>query len=245
MDTGSIHTRNLAGQVAVVTGASSGIGLAIAKELRALGLQLVLTARSEDRIGPICSELGAAMLVADITDATVPDRLLATALERFGRCDVVVNNAGSIEVGPIGSIDVDKVCSMVRVNVEAAFRVAYTFIKHFAKQGHGHVINVSSVMGTKVRPTAGAYSGTKFAIEALSEALRMEVAGTGVSVTCVEPGIVLTELHRDWPVHPTVGMNIPHPLMPEDVARCVSFVLTQPPHVRIPRLMILPGEHQI
>jgi hypothetical protein len=98
------------GQVAVVTGASSGIGLAIAKELRALGLQLVLTARSEDRIGPICSELGAAMLVADITDATVPDRLLATALERFGRCDVVVNNAGSIEVGPIESIDVDKVC---------------------------------------------------------------------------------------------------------------------------------------
>ena len=235
----------LAGQVAVVTGASSGIGLAVAKELHALGLRLVLTARSEERLSPICSELQAQALVADITDATVPQRLLATALERFGRCDVVINNAGSIEVGPIESIDVDKVCSMVRVNVEAAFRVAYTFIKHFAKQGRGHLINVSSVMGTKVRATAGAYSGTKFAIEALSEGLRMEVAGTGVCVTCLEPGLVRTEMHRDWPVHPAVGMNIPHPLMPEDVARCVSFVLAQPAHVRIPRLMILPSEHQI
>ena len=240
-----MHAGSLAGQVAVVTGASSGIGLAVAKELRALGLQLVLTARAEERLRAICSDLGAQGLVADITDATVPQRLLATALERFGRCDVVINNAGSIEVGPIESIDIDKVCSMVRVNVEAAFRVAYTFIRHFAKQGRGHVINVSSVMGTKVRPTAGAYSGTKYAIEALSEGLRMEVAGTGVSVTCIEPGIVLTELHRDWPVHPTVGMNVPHPLMPEDVARCVGFILAQPAHVRIPRLMVLPGEHQI
>src|SRR3954464_7542059 len=133
-----MHTGSLAGQVAVVTGASSGIGLAVARELRALGLQLVLTARSEERLRPVCSELQAEALVADIADATVPQRLLATALERFGRCDVVINNAGSIEVGPIDTIDIDKVCSMVRVNVEAAFRVAYTFIKHFAKQGRGH-----------------------------------------------------------------------------------------------------------
>ena len=238
-------TVSLAEQVAVVSGASSGIGLAVARELRSLGLQLVLTARSEERLRPICTELEAEMLVADIADPSVPQTLLATALARFGRCDVVINNAGSIEVGPIESINVDKVCSMVRVNVEAAFRVAYTFMKHFVKQGSGHLINVSSVMGTKVRPTAGAYSGTKFAIEALSEALRMEIAGTGVCVSCVEPGVVLTELHRDWPVHPTVGMNIPNPLMPEDVARCIGFILKQPAHVRIPRLMVLPGEHQI
>ena len=131
------------------------------------------------------------------------------------------------------------------MNVEAAFRVAYTFIKHFARQSHGDLINVSSVMGTKVRTTAGAYSGTKFAIEALSEALRMEVAGTGVAVTCIEPGLVMTGLHRDWPVHPTESMNVPHPLQPEDIARCVAFVLTQPDHVRIPRVMVLPAEHPI
>jgi hypothetical protein len=105
-------TNSLTAQVAVVTGASSGIGLAVARELRTLGLRLVLTARSEDRLSQICSELGAATLVADITDATVPQRLLATALASFGRCDVVVNNAGAIEVGPIESIDIDNVCSM-------------------------------------------------------------------------------------------------------------------------------------
>jgi NADP-dependent 3-hydroxy acid dehydrogenase YdfG len=232
-------------RVAVVTGATSGIGLGVARELRRLGMRLVLTGRSEEKLSPICHELGAESVAADITDPVVPERLLRAALDRFGRCDAIVNNAGAIEVGPIGSIDIDKVCAMVRVNVEAAFRVAYTFIRHFARENFGHVINVTSVMGTKVRPTAGAYSGTKFAMEALAEALRMEVAGTGVSVTCIEPGIVMTELHRGWPVHPTVGWNIPHPLTPEDVARCVSFILAQPAHVRIPRLMILPGEHQI
>lgn len=240
-----MSTSTLSGRVAVVTGASSGIGLAVARELHALGLKLVLTARSEERLGRISSKLAAATVAADITEASVPDRLLATALERYGRCDVVVNNAGSIEVGPIESIDIDGVCSMVRVNVEAAYRVAYTFIRHFVKRGSGHVINMSSVMGTKVRPTAGAYAGTKYAVEALSEALRMEVAGTKVAVTCIEPGLVMTELHRNWPVHPTVGMKVPHPLAPEDVARCVSFALTQPPNVRIPRLMVLPSEHQI
>ena len=178
MGQASMSTSTLTEQVAVVTGASSGIGLAVARELRALGLRLVLTARSDDRLNEISGELGAATLAADITGSTVPEGLLATALARYGRCDVVVNNAGAIEVGPIESIDIDKVCSMVRVNVEAAYRVAYTFIRHFVEQGFGHVINASSVMGTKVRPTAGVYSGTKFAIEALSEALRMEVAGT-------------------------------------------------------------------
>jgi NADP-dependent 3-hydroxy acid dehydrogenase YdfG len=240
-----MDANDLSGQVGVITGASSGIGLGIARELRARGVRLVLSARDPMRLSPLAAELGAPTLIADITDPAVPERLLALALDHYGRCDLVINNAGTIEVGPISSIDIDQVCAMVRVNVEAAYRVAYTFIRHFAAQNSGHVINLSSVMGTKVRPTAGAYAGTKFAIEALSEALRMEIAGTGVAVTCIEPGIVATGLHRNWPVHPTVGMNIPHPLSPEDVARCVTFVLTQPAHARIPRLMILPGEHQI
>lgn len=118
-------------------------------------------------------------------------------------------------------------------------------MQHFVERNEGHLINVSSVLGTKVRPTAGAYAGTKHAIEALSEALRMEVAATPVRVSCIEPGLVATQLHRDWGVHPTESMGISEPLQPEDVARCVAFMLTQPAHVRIPRMMVLPAEHEV
>lgn len=236
---------NLTGQVAVITGATSGIGLAVARELRTHGVQLVLTGRAGEKLKALKDELGAEIVIGDILAPELPRQLLETALGVFGRCDIVLNNAGTIEVGSVQAIDIEKVCTMVRVNVEAAFRVAYTFVRHFQAQGSGHLINISSVMGTKVRSTAGAYAGTKYAIEALSEALRMELAGSEVQVTCIEPGLVMTELHRDWPVHPTEGMGIQHPLQPDDVARCVTFVLTQPSHVRIPRLMVLPSDHVI
>jgi len=111
--------------------------------------------------------------------------------------------------------------------------------------GAGHLVNTSSILGTKTRPTVGAYAGTKYAIEALSESLRMELAGSDVKVSCVEPGVVMTELHADWAEHPTKMFGIKAPLVPEDIARCVRFILEQPGHVRIPRMMVLPGEHAI
>ena len=235
----------LQGKAAIVTGASSGIGQAVARELATLGAKVLVTARREQRLSELAEQIGALPVVGDIVDPALPDRLIETACRELGDVDIVVNNAGVIEVGPIATIDIERVCAMVRVNVEAAFRLAYCALRHFQQRGRGHLINVSSVMGTKVRPTAGAYSGTKHALEALSEALRMEVAKTDIQVSCVEPGVVLTELHQRWPVHPTESMEIPHPLQPEDVARCVRFLLTQPSHVRIPRLMVLPGEHVI
>jgi NADP-dependent 3-hydroxy acid dehydrogenase YdfG len=237
--------QDLSGLVAVITGASSGIGEAAARDLAGAGVRLVLTARSADKLSALAAELNAVAVLGDITGATLPDRLLAQALDSYGRCDIALNNAGIIEVGPIQSIDIDKVCSMVRINVEAAYRVAYVFARHFLKANRGHLVNISSVMGTKVRPTAGAYSGTKYAIEALSEALRMELAGTPVHVICIEPGLVFTGLHDSWAIHPSQSMNIPNALKPEDVAAVIRFALSQPPHVRIPRLMVLPHEHQI
>ena len=235
---------SLKDQVALITGASSGIGRAVARNLRQAGMKLVLTARRRDRLDALAAELGETeVLDGDILDPTLPGRLIGTAVARFGRCDVVFNNAGSIEVGAVGEIDVEKMCRMARVNVEAAFRMAYTAMAHFKKAGHGHLVNTSSILGTKVRPTAGAYAGTKYAIEALTEALRMEFAGTRVRLSCIEPGLVLTELHDHWKTHPRESMDIKNPLRPEDVAAAIRFLLEQPEHVRIPRMMIMPGEH--
>lgn len=233
-------------RVAVITGASSGIGAAVARELGRAGMKLVLTARREERLRALAAEVGEAVCIpGDVTDPALPDQLVAGAVGTFGRCDVVFNNAGFMIAAPIETIDVDEVCRMVRVNVEAAFRMAYVAVKHFKSVGRGHLVNVSSVLGTKVRPTAGAYAGTKYAVEALSEALRLELAGTNVKVSVIEPGLVITELHDRWEVHPRVAMNIQHPLEPEDIARAVRFVLTQPDHVRIARMLVVPGEQQL
>lgn len=230
-------------KVAVVTGASSGIGAAVARELVGAGMKVVVSGRRGDRLNALCEELVEAVCyTGDITDPETPRQLINKAVTAFGACDVVFNNAGILETGPIDKVDIDRIAQMVRVNVEAAYRMAYTAIRYFVSNGHGHLINTSSVLGTKVRPGAGAYAGTKYAIEGLSEALRMELAGTDVQVSVVEPGLVETELHNHWETKPSEALNIPHPLKPEDVARAVRFILDQPRHVRIPRLMIVPAE---
>lgn len=236
----------LQNQTAVITGASSGIGAATVRELSAAGMNLVLSARRTEHLQQLASDLNSAVIVpGDITEPLLPQKLINAAVVQFGSCDVVFNNAGMLTVGTIDEISIDRVCDMVRVNVEAAFRMSYTALKHFQTIGRGHLINTSSVLGTKVRVTAGAYAGTKFAIEALSEALRMELAGTEIKISCIEPGLVMTELHQELAVHPTKSMNVTHPLQPEDVARCVRFILEQPSHIRIPRLMLLPSDHVI
>lgn len=233
-------------QVAIITGASSGMGAAVARDLSRAGMKLVITGRREQRLRALAAELaGVESIAGDIVDPKLPQQLLEHALRAFGRCDVVFNNAAVMEAGSVDTIDVDRVCSMVRANVEAAFRMAYVAVRHFKAAGRGHLVNTSSVLGTKVRPGTGAYAGTKFALEALSEDLRMELAGTGVKVSCVEPGLTLTEFHRDFKVHPKDSLGIARPLAPEDVARCVRFILEQPAHVLVPRLMLLPAEHGI
>ena len=237
---------DLKDKVAIITGASSGIGRAVARNLNEAGVKFVLTGRREARLTELKDELEhAAILTGDISQDAMPQRLLAKALDTFGRCDIVFNNAGIIKAGSIDEIDIEDMCYMVRVNVEAAFRMAYVAVKHFKSTGSGYLLNTSSVLGTKVRPTAGAYAGTKFAIEALTEALRLELAKTNIGVSCVEPGLVQTDLHREWPVPPAQSLNIPRPLQPEDIARVVRFILEQPDHVRLPRILAVPSDQEL
>lgn len=230
-------------QVAVITGASSGIGLGVAEELSRLGMKLVLTARRRDRLYELAGRLGnCTVVVGDIACEKMPQRILDTAISEFGRCDVVINGAGTMYAGSIEEVSIDTLCSMIRVNFEAVTRLAYVSLKHFQSTGTGHLINISSILGTKVRPNTGAYAGSKYAVEALSEALRMEVAKTDIKVSVIEPGVVSTELQNHFEVHPCKLLGISNPLLPSDVARCVRFILEQPSHVRIPVMMVLPSE---
>jgi NADP-dependent 3-hydroxy acid dehydrogenase YdfG len=234
---------SLQGQVAIITGASSGIGRGVARELDRAGMKLVLSARRAKRLEELAAELQDAIPCAgDITDESLPQRLIDAAVARFGRLDVVFNNAGVMDTAPIETADVDRLCANIRVNLEAATRMAYTALRYFKKSGSGHLVTTSSILGTKVRPTAGVYAGSKYGVEALTESLRMEVAGTGVRVGCIQPGLVTTELQDHFEVHPRDMLGMEHPLEPEDIARCVRFMLEQPPHVSIPKMMVLPSE---
>ncbi|MGH9418216.1 MAG: SDR family oxidoreductase [Terriglobales bacterium] len=232
-------------KVAVITGASSGIGAAVARELAGAGVKLLLTARREDKLTALAGELkNVSVLAGDITDPALTPKLLDQARKQFGSCDIVVNNAGELTAAPIELADLKAIDHMVEVNVSAAFRVAYAAAKLFKEQGHGHLVNISSVLATRVRLMAGAYSGTKHALAALGEALRMELSGTGIRVSAIEPGLVMTELHDRQPLHPRDELGVRQALEPADVARCVRFALEQPSHVLVARLMVLASDQQ-
>jgi NADP-dependent 3-hydroxy acid dehydrogenase YdfG len=237
---------DLKGKAALVTGATSGIGLAIAESLAAAGVRLVISGRRATLLAAHAKRLPECLAIpGEITDAAFANDLFARAVTQTGGLDIVVNNAGRVATAPIDDIDIDAVCAMVRVNVEAAFRIAHLAVKHFRQRGAGHLINTGSVLGTKVRAQIGAYAGTKHAVEALSEALRLELAGTGIRITTVEPGLVRTDLHRDIAKKEGVLPDVAEPLTPADVARSVLFALDQPPHVNIPRIMLLPRDQVI
>ncbi|CAA9589847.1 hypothetical protein AVDCRST_MAG81-4873 [uncultured Synechococcales cyanobacterium] len=231
----------LAGKTAIITGASSGIGKAIAQELDAAGMNLVLTARSQDKLDQLAASLkNAKVLAAAITDPDVPQKLVDFAITTFGQLDVVINNAGAMTVGSIEEVDIEAICQMVRLNVESVYRLAYIALRHFKQAGSGFLINTSSIAGLKTSAKTGAYSGTKFAVEAFTDALRMELAGTGVKVAAIAPGTVDTGLYDHWEQDSKNWVMTGGALHPQDIARCVRFVLEQPDHVLIPRMLAVP-----
>ena len=145
-----------------------------------------------------------------------------------------------MNIGSIEEADLEALCSMVRLNFESVVRMCYVALRYMKPKGSGSLINTSSLAGLKTFPHLGVYNGTKFAVEALTDALRMELAGSGVKVAVVEPGRTSTHLFDHWAAKqkfdPAQGM-----LEPEDVARCVRFILEQPKEVLIPRLLVVPA----
>lgn len=234
----------LKGKVMVITGASSGIGLATARRLNKAGVKFVLNARSAEKLDGLASELGSAVcVVGDMIDPDTPQKILDAAYGEFGRVDILFNNAGVMHIGAIDEVDVEELCRMVRLNFESVVRMSYLVLRHMKERGSGFLINSSSLAGLKAFAQIGPYNGTKFAVEAFTDALRMELAGTGVKVTAIEPGRTKTELFSHWPEEkkfkPENGL-----IEADDIARCIEFILEQPQEVLIPRLLVVPARQE-
>jgi NADP-dependent 3-hydroxy acid dehydrogenase YdfG len=231
------------GRVALITGASSGVGLACARRMAAAGARVVLGARRADRLQAFAADHpGTLILAGDLAEAETVDALFDLALCEAGRIDIVVNNAGAMTSGAIEDIDLTKLAAMVRLNVEAAFRVMYLAVRHFRRENAGHLFNITSTV--TLRPTlgVGAYAGTKHAVAALAHALRMELGGSNIRMTNISPGLIETELHRDYPEPMAKTRGIARPLSPEEVVDAILYAYGQPAHVRIADIVLAPGE---
>jgi len=180
------------GRVALVTGASSGIGAATARVLAGAGLRVALCARRKDRLEHLATELTArggvvSAHAVDVTDALAVRAMVDEVVARWGRLDVLVNNAGRGFSATVEQTTAEELRALMELNVVAALGATQAVLPIMRRQGSGHIINISSVVGRRSVPYRAAYSATKFALGALSEALRVELTGTGIRVTLVYP----------------------------------------------------------
>ncbi|MEU2349920.1 SDR family NAD(P)-dependent oxidoreductase [Modestobacter sp. NPDC049651] len=247
-------TRPLAGRVALVTGASSGIGEATAVALAGAGASVAVGARRKDRLDALAGKLrdgGSPVLQLDldVTDEQQCRDAVARTRAELGGLDVLVNNAGVMLLGTIAGADTEDWRRMLQTNVLGLMYMTHAAIEGMVEQGSGDVVNVSSVAGRTARLGAGVYNASKWAVNAFSESLRQEVTQRGVRVSLVEPGAVATELSshitqetaREESRRMAESMRTLHP---EDIARAVLYVVTQPPHVAVNEVLVRPTDQQ-
>lgn len=240
--------RLLEGKVAVITGASSGIGEAIAHELSTAGYSLVLTARRTDRLIALCAKLPGPTvpLTAAIDDPATAQSLLEMACRTYGRADVLINNAGMLVSGPLETIDLDGLMQMTRTNYDAVVRASYVFARAFKQQGTGSIINVSSVGAYLSHSSMGVYTGLKQAIEVFSTALRVELKGSGVRVGTIAPGTTETEIFdRLRASGQPVRADQTPALLPLNVASAVRYMLEQPEHANVARMLLVSSSESV
>jgi len=245
-------SNGIEGKVVVITGASSGLGEATARLLSAQGACVALGARRLDRIQRLASELSAngAKVIAAATDVTQSDevkKLVDAAVKAFGRIDVMINNAGLMPNSPLERLKIDDWNRMIDVNIKGVLYGIAAALPHMKRQKTGHIINVSSVAGHKVRPGNAVYAATKHAVRVLSEGLRMEVKPYNIRTTVISPGAVATELPNSVTepdvaesVHKIYEVAIPA----ESFARAVAFALSQPDDVDVNEILFRPTRQE-
>jgi NADP-dependent 3-hydroxy acid dehydrogenase YdfG len=238
----------LAGRVAAITGASSGIGAATARALSQAGATVALGARRRDRLESLAAELDGPVSTheVDVSDEAQARAFIDSVHAEHGGPHVLVNNAGVMLLGAVSGANVAEWRQMIEVNLWGLLVCTHAALPHMAATGGGDIVNVSSVAGRRADAGAAVYNMTKFGVHAFSEALRQEALHAGVRVTVVAPGFVETELqgHNTDPVVLTAiargRETIGEVLQPEDIADAIVHAVTRPPHVCVNEVVVRP-----
>jgi NADP-dependent 3-hydroxy acid dehydrogenase YdfG len=234
-------------KVVLITGASSGIGAGIARELGRAGARLALGARRTDRLEALATEIaeatGAEVMTRrlDVTDRADVAAFAEAARARFGRVDVLINNAGIMPLSLMASLKVEEWDRMVDVNIKGVLNGIAAVLPEMTARGAGHIVNIASIGALSVVPTAAVYCATKFAVRAISEGLRQE--NRQLRVTCLHPGVVESEL-ADTITDPAAAEAMKSyraiALTPDAIGRAVRFALEQPADVDVSEIVIRP-----
>jgi NADP-dependent 3-hydroxy acid dehydrogenase YdfG len=243
-------SRNIEGKVVVITGASSGLGESTARHLAKLGATVVLGARRKDRLDAIVKNIQAdgaqALAVSvDVTDRAQVEALVQKAVNRYGKIDVLVNNAGIMPIAPLSLLKVDEWDRTIDLNIKGVLYGIAAALPHMKRQKSGHIVNVASVFGIKVfAPGGTVYCATKSAVRTLTEGLRMEVHGDKIRTTIIDPGAIESELKEstsDKESSKAVKQLYEAWAIPaESIARAVAYAIEQPADVDINEIVVRP-----
>ncbi|MCT2418006.1 SDR family oxidoreductase [Pantoea sp. XY16] len=237
-------------KVILITGASSGIGAGIARELAKTDAILLLGARRESRLAALAEELRfsgseVAIKALDVTRREQVAQFVAFALEKWGRVDVMINNAGIMPLSPMASLRVEEWDQMVDVNIKGVLYGIAAVLPTMLGHQRGHIINIASIGALAVSPTAAVYCATKFAVRAISDGLRQE--NSQLRVTCVHPGVVESELTSTI-TDPTAAEAMQHyraiALQPDAIGRAVRYAIEQPEEVDVNEIVVRPTRTQ-
>lgn len=227
----------LTDKIAVVTGAGSGIGEAIATLLHEEGAKVVLAGRNKDKLQNVANQLAqdsVKVVPTDVTKKEEVDELIKMAQQKFGGLDIVINSAGQMLSSKITDYQVDEWDSMIDVNIKGTLYTAKAALPTMLEQSSGHLINIASISGFEVTKSSTIYSATKAAVHTITQGLEKELAKTGVKVTSISPGMVDTAITATY--NPTDRKK----LEPQDIAEAVLYALTQPKHVNVNEITVRP-----
>ncbi|HET7065393.1 MAG TPA: SDR family NAD(P)-dependent oxidoreductase [Rudaea sp.] len=247
-------SKPLAGRVALITGASSGIGDATARVLAEAGAKVAIAARRHERLEGLARELGVSgtevlVLSADLVLEEENRRIVVETEAHFGRLDILVNNAGVMLLSPVDGANPDDWRRMLELNVLAPMVSSQAALPGMRARGGGHIVNIASTAGRIANANVSGYSASKFGIVAFSESLRREVYKDNIRVTVIEPGAVETELREHIPHAGTkqaidAWASAMRQLQPEDVANAVLYCVTQPSHVNVNEILMRPTDQE-